>query len=261
MLQAKSVVCAVICAIVLSFSSIILAEDSPPQRFSVLAIEVNPGTAPMFEEFIRKYVEAAGKVENSPFWFADGPGIGPANTYSFARPFGSFGDLESEYNPLLKAFDQDEVTRLLGLAQQSIASSESAIYVARPTLSRPFPPQDKPPVATLSIRLTVAQGMNEQFEEYVQKVVEATDKVAKDVHWTMYSGGIGAPANVYGVRIPMWSWAELDTSSMPIPERLVQAFGKREGEKIWESGQDAITNIETQLSRFRVELSHLPPPN
>jgi hypothetical protein len=138
MLLAKPVLCAVICSLVLSFSSIVLAEDSPPQRFSVLSIEVNPGTAPMFEEFIRKYAEAAAKVENSPFWFADGPGIGPGNTYSFARPFGSFADLESQDNPMLKAFEQDEVTRLLGLAQQSVASSETSIFIARPTLSRPF---------------------------------------------------------------------------------------------------------------------------
>jgi hypothetical protein len=59
----------------------------------------------------------------------------------------------------------------------------------------------------------------------------------------------------------MWSWAELDTQNMPIPERLVQAFGKRAGEKIWESGQDAIISIETEVSRFRAELSHLPPAN
>ena len=94
------------------------------------------------------------------------------------------------------------------------------------------------------------------FEDYLKKLVEATDQAAKDTYWNTFAPGFGATPRQYGVRIPM-NWVDLDTPYKSIPERLKEAFGERKGAKIYADGQAAITTVETSIRRNRADLSHI----
>jgi len=234
----------------------LVAEETGPQRVSVITIEVKPGTQGVFETFVKKFKAAADSVENAPNWFASSPGIGSNTTYTFAQPFVSYAELFQDRNILAEVYEPAEIEEIMAMARSSMLSSDSAVYVHRPDLSRSFPETDKPPVVTLFIGFQIHEGKSGQFENFLRRVVEATDKVAPDLHWESYMGAIAADLD-YGVRIPMWDAADLDVQPMGVKERLVEAFGKREGERLFESGQAAIDHVQDGVSRMRPDLSHV----
>ena len=64
----------------------------------------------------------------------------------------------------------------------------------------------------------------------------------------------------YKIRIPM-DWKDLDSQSKTIPQRLVEHFGKRTGERLFAEGENIITNVEYNVSRTRMDLSHTTQAN
>ena len=80
-----------ILAVMISFTA--NAEEAPPTGYSVLSIEIKPGSQGQFEEFILKFKQAADHIGTVPTWYATSPGVGEDNVYSFASPFMSFGEL------------------------------------------------------------------------------------------------------------------------------------------------------------------------
>jgi len=261
MLWMKSAAIALLCCLGFGGLSTLAEESAPtevarPYLVSVLTIEVKPGTQSLFENFVGKYKAAADKVKGVPSWFASSPGIGSNTTYTFAQPFGSFAELFQDRNILTEVYDEAEIADIMGMARASMVKSSSAVYMHRGDLSRSFPASDKPPVITLFIGFRVREGKSAAFENYVKKIVEATDKVAPDLHWESYAGVFAADLD-YGVRVPMWNAAELDTVPMGIQERLVKAFGKREGDRIYDAGQATIADQQNGISRVRTDLSHV----
>lgn len=224
------------------------------QSISVLQVEVNPGNQGVFEEFVRHYKAAADQVGTTPSWSASSPAIGSTTRYVFARPFSSFRELASPLNPMTEVYSTEEIARLQEIFRSSVFSSRTVTYDVRPDLSRPAPQGGPEPEVALATLIDVRLGKLVQFEIYAMKVREATAKVAPDEYWTMYAPGIAA-GNTYLVLSPT-TWAKLDDRASPISQRLMEAFGRREGQEIVDSGLETISSVSSQLRRIRPDLSH-----
>jgi hypothetical protein len=239
-----------------SISFVTNAEEAPPTGFSIFSVEIKPGSQGQFEEFIVKFKQAADLVGTVPTWFASSPGVGQDNIYTFATPFKSFGELAEQRPILQEVYEAAEVTRLLALYQDAVVSTQTYLMHPRPDLSRSAPPRESPAEISLTVGITVNSGMVPEWEEYVKKLIEATDQTAKDAYWNAYAPGFGATPRSFAVRILM-NWVDLDIPNKPFPERLNEAFGKREGAKIFAAGEASVANIEYAIRRNRVDLSHI----
>jgi hypothetical protein len=240
----------------LAVSCIAIAQEGPPTGFSVFAAEVKPGSQGQFEEFIVKFKQAADHLGTIPTWYASSPGIGQDNIYTFATPFKSFGELAEQRAILQEVYEAEEVTRLVDLYQNAVVSTQTYVVHPRPDLSRRAPPRESPAEVVLTVSITVNPGMVPAYEDYVKKLLEATDQTAKDAYWNLYAHGIGATPRTFTVRIPM-NWVDMDTPNKPFIERLNEAFGKRQGAKIFAAGQATIANMEYAIRRNRPDLSHI----
>ena len=248
-------------SVLLVFSMQVFAEEAtdpgPPRGISLLTVNVNPGGAPPFEQFMAKYIEAANKVSSPVYWFASASAYGGPNNYSFARPFWSFAELADQSSPLAAAFGAEEAAKIGQAVSGSIASTSNEIYILRQDLSRPPAQSDTPPAALIVLLIDVKSDSYAAYENYVRKIVEASNKTNQG-NWTAYAGGPGA-VNDYVVGVPVTDWADLDNPAMPIPQRLTTAFGEKEGTRIFAEGGATIDNITTILRRTRPDLSRPRP--
>jgi len=74
--------------------------------------------------------------------------------------------------------------------------------------------------------------------------------------WNTYQGTIAAP-NLYMIRVNL-DWTDMDAPVMPVPARLKVAFGDKKSERIWQDNINVVESMETNVSRFRLDLSHPP---
>ncbi len=232
-----------------------IAEEAGPRGFSVLNVEVKQGGALAFEQAARRFKAASDKL-NTPTYFASSPGIGQDRMYTFANPFNSFTELSEQRNVLVEAFGEEEAQKVFAMLQESVESVESFIAIPRPDMSIYGPDRETPPEITLVITLTAKAGMIDEFEDYSDKIIESTKAVAPDLYWNMYQFGLGGAARTYSVRINQ-DWADMDRPSKSIRERLVEHYGKRQGERIFAEGQASIESVSTAVRRIRADLSHM----
>jgi len=245
----KKLVFPLMLAMVMSLTA--TAEDAPtaPTGFSVLTVEVKAGSQQTFEAFIAKYKEAVEKV-GGPAWFAESPGIGSLTTYSFARPFNSYADLADQSNPLVEAFGADEAQKVAALFGDSVASSSTATYLPRPDLS--IQNDGEGAEVVLAFDISVNPGMEEKFENWVKKLIAATD----DRQFNTYQRGVGEGPD-YSVRVPM-KWADLDVQPTPIPEVLEKKYGKKEMRRLMADNLAAVSSIVESVTRVRADMSNIP---
>ncbi len=239
----------VVCSLLLGLGLFASAEEAAPMGFSVLNVEVKPGSQQQFEGFIAGYKKAVDKV-GGPVWFAESPGIGSTTSYSFARPFNSFADLADQTNPVVEAFGAEEAQKIYGMYAASVVSAETVTYHGRPDLSRANDGEGAEIV--MSFGITLNPGMTEKFENWVKKFAAA----AEDRNFNVYQRGIGDGPD-YAVRVPM-KWADLDNDPKPIPEVLEAKYGKKEAAKLMADNAAAVASISQTLTRLRADMSNVP---
>jgi hypothetical protein len=240
--------------------------QNAPEKYRVLTVEVKPGMDAQFEEFIHKFRDAVEKNKGPQHWLASSSMSGNA-VYFFTVPFatwaGEFG--QNAPNPLIAAYGEQEAAKVLGLLAASTESETTAIYAARPDLSRPRPQatsgQAATPVAVEYVDLNVKIGKEQEFEGYVKKLIEATNKAEPTAYWQMRQRAFG-PGNTpsYRAVVQFLTWADLDKQGKSLQQRLTEAFGAAEGEKIQGLASDALQGVNQRLARVRIDLER-PPAN
>jgi hypothetical protein len=265
-LHFKSSALIALCASTFAMSQGVRAQTAPPQKYDVITVEVKPGANAQFEEFVHKLRDAVEKNKGPEHWLASQSMSGNP-VYTFSRPFGTwageFGQAPSD--PLVKAYGEQEAARLAGLLAASVASESTAIYVARPDLSRPRPPAAAgapaaTPVAVEFLDLNVKLGKEQQFEGYVKKLIEATNKAAPNAYWEMRQRQFG-PGNAAGYRVVLTfaAWADLDKPpEKSLLQRLTEQFGAAEGERLQGLAMDALQGENSRLNRVRSDLARPP---
>lgn len=249
-----------VCAVGVMASCGTAAQESP-QKFSSVTIEVKPGMNEQFEEVVRKFREAVEQSNGPQRWLASQSMSGNP-IYTINVPFDTwaeFGPPPESGDPLAKAFGEQEARRILGLLRDAEESSTTTIYVARPDLSRPPPDSDATPVAVLYIDINVRLGMEQQFEDYTKKLVEATNATAPTAYWQMRQRMFG-PGNAAGYRVVVTfqQWADLDAAGKPLEQRMREHFGTAEAARLEALGIGAIQGINERLNRVRSDLARPP---
>jgi hypothetical protein len=242
------------------FATTVANAQDGPQNINVVAIKINPGGQAAFEAFMTRYKEAVEKNGDDRTWNVSTNAIGPVTQYTISSLMPSFAALGNPPNPLAsmaEAFGEEEAAAILASIQDSVAEINGRAWIARPDLSRPIE-SDATPVGLTILFIDVKPGGQTAFEAYGKQLVEASNKM-DDGNWAMAIGAPGAPSD-YLVTIPIFKWADLDTpQGMPLRERMIAAFGERNGAKMFAEGVASIENITTSLIRGRPDLSRPPP--
>jgi len=249
-----------VCAVMLTASCGTAAQEPPP-KFSSITLEVRPGMEGQLEEVITKFRDAVEQLNGPQRWLASQSMSGNP-IYTINIPFATwaeFGPPPAGGDPLFTAFGEEEARRVIGLLGTAVESIATTIYVARPDLSRPPPESDATPVAVLYIDLNVRLGMEQQFEDYAKKIIEATNATAPTAYWAMRQRMFG-PGNAAGYRVVVTfqQWADLDVEPKPLPQRLQEHFGVEEGARLETLGLGAIQGVNERLNRVRSDLARPP---
>ena len=235
-------------------SAIALAEEAAPIGLVITIYDVAPGKEAGFEEVSAKFKAAADKI-GSQAYFAYSPGIGNPGQYAFASPFNSFGDLADNNSPLAAVYEGEELASIGAAYQDAVTKVDSYVIIPRPDLSIPSPEMKAPPEVLLLISVTIKAGKSEEYVEFLKSLVEASKAIAPDMYWNTFQPGFGSgPVWRFGIAM---NWADLDQPGKPIPQRLIEHFGKRSGEKIMAISTDAVESVEYIVSRFRPDLTHM----
>ncbi len=105
-----------------------------------------------------------------------------------------------------------------------------------------------------NVTVTVKQGMSQQYEDYVKKIVEAAEKNGDAQDWYTFQPTDGTTRGQYLVVLPHENWEEKD-SWTSAQDMLVKAFGEKEAATITRLGTVAIAETETTTSRLAPALS------
>jgi hypothetical protein len=230
------------------------AQDGGPGFVSVRLVETVPGKAAQFEAALKKYGEALQKVTPDRGMNVRNIGVGgPGNAYVVFTTMEKLSDQQPR-NVLAEAFGEDQAAATAAAFDEAIAQTRVENFIPRADLSRTTELGDFEIV--LTIRVEVANGGAQAYEDFVHKLVEATDKVAPDQTWYGYAPGIGA-GTTYRFAIPM-NWADLDDPGMSIPERLAKHFGEKEAAEILAANAANVVAVNTALSVNRPDLSVQP---
>ncbi len=116
-------------------------EDGPAPLAQVVTIILKPGGQAVYEAFAQRLAEAAKKVESPIKWGASQAIIGPAApTYFAVIPLQSWGQIDGWQGftipeILIKAYGEEEATRLLQSVSAVTVSTQSMIIGIRPDLA------------------------------------------------------------------------------------------------------------------------------
>ena len=100
-----------------------------------------------------------------------------------------------------------------------------------------------------NVTVTVKQGMSQQYEDFIKKIVEAAEKNGDTQNWYTFQPTVGTTAGQYFIVLPHESWAEKDSWTPP-PDMLEKAFGEKEAATIMRLGTVAVAESETTESRL-----------
>jgi len=105
-----------------------------------------------------------------------------------------------------------------------------------------------------NVTVTVKQGMSQQYEDYIKKIVEAAEKNGDAQNWYAFQPTVGTTGGQYIFVLPHESWAEKDSWTSP-SDMLQKAFGEKEAATITRLGTVAVAKSETTESTLAPALS------
>ena len=130
MKRGKSLVSSVV--LLLLVASVALAQQKPKRFLEAHEFTVKPGAVLAFESYIKKIVEAAGKVGIQQEWATFAQEIGtPGRTYLVALHYDKWAERDAWTQVpeiLSKAFGDDEAMKILRTGSSAIESSHSRVY-------------------------------------------------------------------------------------------------------------------------------------
>jgi hypothetical protein len=230
----------------------------------VFIVKVRPEKRADFDAVARRIAEANRKAKGD-LWTAMTVEYGENNTLQFVSPRQNYAAIDSAATAFMTAiktaYDPGGVPKMMADLNSTILSSRSEIRRRRWDLTA-NPPTDADAYNKLvggarwlrTIKLTVRNGREADFEERVKEAKAAIEKGSK---WVFFLSQViaGAPGNTYYVSTLQPSLAAFDSAP-----KLSELMGK-ESFATWTKAvaEDQITS-ETMLMRIVPELSN-PPEN
>lgn len=237
--------------VVLLYPAVAGAEEgSGPLFVQVRTTTVKPGQNGTYEGFIQRLNAARAKAAWPLSTLVAQHRTGE-NRYLNVTLYDRYSDLQKSVRSL---FDDREWGDLMEMVEESVAGGQVQTFFSRPDLGRQVPLTPAEADGFIIIMVRVKQGMGPAYEEALQKLVEATGKVAPELGWIAYSPDLSS-ANTYRFVIPQ-TWEGIDTPGLSIPERYVKAFGEEEGLQWLNRLNEPIDSVDTFMTVNRSDLSY-----
>ncbi len=234
------------------------AEEAEWPGFAVVRnTTVHVGRNLEYEAFLKE-LAAADKAEDSATTRIIESGIiadgGLYTTISFHTDFTDLNDPGS-YARMHGSSAWDN--RLAGLSGV-VAHTERKLYYRRPDLGRANPELNTENVEIwYTYHVEVRYGANAQFEEWMQKLVEATDKVDPGAFWYTYAPWLNT-GNVYRITAAL-TLEQMNSPVMSPAQRIAAAFSQSEADRLARLNASAVVSVDMTMLRNRMDLSYLAP--
>ena len=246
------------CQILLLTAAIMAAglgwsQDSP-RVVSALSVDVRPGTVGLYEGFVKRLIDAHGKVGSEDRWTAYSMEFGPANRYLFVSTQPDWSGFDTEpANVLVEAYGAAEAERLAATLFEVVSRVSRGAWLERLDLSL-VPAEDGPAPGLIGlVRASVKPYGNGPYEQYLRMVLQATREAAPAATFTVYSPSFGAQ-NTYLFVSELARYADL-VQTLPVPERLIKAFGQNRADRLLAQRDELVSEQEVVMMRVRKELS------
>ncbi len=234
------------------------AQDAPANFLYVVLIDVHPGQAATYEDYVRQIQAAANQIGATPSTvvvFQDMLGSSP-NRYRAVIPFNDLSEIDSWQSVpqiLVQAHGEDDAAEIIEEGAASIASIENVIRVLQPNATSSAAPALGTRYSSV-ITTEVDPALAPDYNDFLQRL-----KVAED------NNGISRDrrVNFMGTSQTYTSVAGFDTfeqaSGLPGALTLLQEeYGDQVGQRILERGQAAVRHRTFQVTQFREDLSRIP---
>lgn len=247
----------------LGLPSLTLAQSQsaqPAEFIDVITSTIRPGAVSEYEDFVKKIVAGANKIDASVRWSTYQVSLGgPGYTYVVALPFRKWADVDawpSVSQLLSKAYGEAEGTRIAKAGRASVERSETAVYRLLPELST-RPKVFDPPLAFLQLFVTeVEPAMVPTWEEYLARLKAAQEKSPQaptHVRRVVVEGA----SNTYVTAAPFNTYAERD--SWPSNQAVLrEAYGEAEARALNETRLRCTRNARLVVMSYRPDLSRPP---
>jgi hypothetical protein len=223
---------------------------------TVLRNNVRQSAAPRYERLIRFIAEKARQDAATFKWGGRVSTGAEGRAISFVTQVAGFAELAAREQPddmIRRLFGEGDGNALIEALGEGVESTSFGVATIREDLSTLASPPEEPQLALVT-RLRATNKGALGVAELIRKVAEAAAKVDEQRHTLVLQTLIG-DLRSYSVVQFVADPAQLDQQSS-VPELLVQAYGKEEGEEIFREGTKCIEHAETELSIPRPELSN-----
>jgi len=225
---------------------------------TVVRNQIQQSAAPRYERLIRFIAERARQDKDTFQWDTRISTGTEGRSLSFVTTAEGFGELMAREQPdamVRRLFGEGDGNALLEALGEGVQSSAYTIATLREDLSnQTFPAPGQPTPVSIVTRLRATNVGGPGLEELIRRVLEAAAKVDEKRRYFVLQTAIGNPRN-YAVIQPVTDPAQLDDQP-PVPELLAQAFGEKEGAKIFQEGAANLESVESEISTLQPELSN-----
>ena len=247
---------AVLTAALILISPLSYSEEAEWPGFALIRNStVHVGKNADYEMFLKELAAADKAADASANRIIESGLITDGGLYTHISFHTDFTDLREPIG-YLQVHGDDAWRNLVGGLDGVVQHSERKIYLRRPELGRADPDLDPGKVEIwYTYHVEIETGANDQFEQWLTKLVEATAKVEPEAYWYTYSPWLNT-GNVYRITSPTRAKG-LNSPVMNPAQRMEAAFSKREADRLAELNAASVVAVQQTLLRHRLDLSYI----
>ena len=242
----------------LTLNTVANAEEAEWPGFAVVRnTTVHVGKGLEYEAFLKELASADKTNDSATTRVIESGMIADGGLYTTISFHTDFTDL-SDPGSYAKIHGGSAWEKRLADLNGVVNHTERKIYYRRPDLGRADPELNNEEVEIwYTYHVEVSYGANAQFEEWMQKLVEATDKVDSSAYWYTYAPWLNT-GNIYRITAPL-TLEDMNSPTMSPAQRIAAAFSENEAKRLNELNASSVMAVNMTMLRNRVDLSYMSP--
>jgi len=236
------------CALLLAAASLDSGLAQEQQLMRYMSIQVHPGMAFEFENFLKTDLFPAMRKAGATQWGAWRGEFGEGGEYAFTAPVANLAELDKP-NSLLKVLGPEGLNAMMGKMQKYMRNTHTYLVVMRPDLGIE-PASGYVPKICMQVRITVATDRSTDYEKFAKAISGVIKKTnAKGVYAAQVLLG-GNPAEYHSLNL-LESYADLAA--------FASALSKGWNEANIPSMSGVVEKVEYRIYQYAQDLSQQAP--
>ncbi len=236
-----------------------MSQDRPSRFLNLYEFHVRPGHTTNWENFVKKVVESADKVNATQRWMTFQAVMGAeSGTYYVTIPFEKWGDLDAWTQVpqmLSAAYGEEEAQKILQGSGEA-ASFRLETYALLEDFTTNFDPNRYASNLYRVIRTQVKPEMNSTYRSLLARA-SSVEKADSDSPSTIRRATVLGEHFRYLASIPFNSFADLDTMQT-FAETVEASMSELETQELYNSLRQCVDSREMFVLALRRDLSRLP---